>query len=64
MRSKNDPRFVRHVDGAGYAAGQNYTHDEDTALEQAEAEINRLKIQIAELQATNQRLLLKIRENK
>ncbi len=43
MRSANQPTFVRHIDGAAYGDGQQHIMDEDHALEQAEAEIRRLK---------------------
>jgi hypothetical protein len=43
MRSANQPTFVRHIDGAAYGDGQQRIMDEDDALEQAEAEIRRLK---------------------
>jgi hypothetical protein len=44
MRSKHDQTFVKHIDGAGYGAGEpKPIMDEDDALEQAEADIRRLK---------------------
>lgn len=49
MRSPNQPTFVRHIDAAGYGAGQPRPMDEDDALEQAEAEIRRLKQQVKHL---------------
>jgi len=64
MRNENTPTFVRHIDGAGYGAGREYTHDEDGALEQAEQEIRRLKGRLVELEATNARLIAQLRELK
>jgi len=43
MRTPSQPTFVRHVDAAGYGSNQPRPMDEDDALEQAEAEIRRLK---------------------
>jgi NTP pyrophosphatase (non-canonical NTP hydrolase) len=54
MRSKNDPTFVRHIDAAGYGAGAPRPMDEDDALEQAEAEIRRLKGVIATMQTESE----------
>lgn len=51
MRSKNDPTFVRHIDAAGYGAGEHRPMDEDHALELAEAEIRRLKATVKALTA-------------
>ena len=46
-RSANQPTFVRHIDGAAYGDGKQRIMDEDDALEQAEAEIRRLKQQLS-----------------